>query len=210
MTVWHIRKIRQNPFNEVSPTDPQAHYMFEVSAAGSEWTSSSGIEYHKLEVIMKYLNVYTPSELVGYTFENDADYATTAMEIWYLQALNGGTYTPPPNYVIRYRVTEALANMTQPDFSDVDGTSVFNAFADAWDDSGIKPIWFEDLQLNVAKASNNTVILALADKSEFSVTVHGQATYAALTDDKGNRQLLILGRSSTPASFVEPRRNSLR
>ncbi len=203
MTKWKIVRIEHNPFdNDHSPTDQQAYYCWELSQEGSSWKTGSGFNYADVMQLMKHFKVQTAAELVGLTFESEKNEASSALDFLLVQIRHGGSYTPPSGQIVRNRVLASLANLEQPDLSDLDGETIANAFREVWGDWEADETWLSKLMDDICYFSTGQVHLRKADSNTFSVHIKGPASYLELVKG-GTVQKIIIGPYSTPVSFVK-------
>jgi len=201
ITWWVIVEMCQNPFDtEHQPTDPDAFYSWTLRPTDSQWTTSSGFGYSIVMLLMKYFKVTTASGLVGKIFISNREEASSALNLLLTQIRHGGEYTPPGHESLRFLATKALASMTEPDFSNVDDQTVYEAFQEVWEGFCANKDWLNAFKAQISQLSAGKVALLDCDPNEFNTRVKGPANYLVLVSGD-HRQKIILGPYATPVQF---------
>lgn len=199
MATWTIVEMCQNPYDKKhKATDPEADYSYGLS--DSRHTIISGLNYSEVELLMKRFRVQTASELVGKTFQSNKRDAQSALYLLLTQICHDMQYIVPSYQSLRDRAAVALAQMTKPDYGDVDEDAIQEAFFEVWDRDMAKKTWFNAFKAQISQMSNGQVSLIDSESREGFPCIQGPANYCVLVKGK-RRQKVILGPYSTPVTF---------
>lgn len=202
MYKWVIVEMNQNPFDgDTLREDSAAFYMWGLQIEGHCITTSAGLPRKTLEPLLSYFGVPTMESLVGQSFESERNEASEALDLLLTTIRNGGSYTPPPYYLVRQHVIQALALGREPDLSAIDHQTIANSFAEVWDFYRANKKWLRRTKAQIKSLSSGHVILRQGRRKDFPERINGPVEYLQLlTDDKIFK--VIIGPYSTPVRFV--------
>lgn len=168
---------------------------------GSRGCCSFTVKFSEAELLMKHFGVGQISELVGKSFVNEKAFSDSALNLLLVQIQHNGNYTPPSHESLLQRAAEAMAKMKEPDFSDVDKETVYDAFQKEWGyGSQADSKWLVNFANKIYKLSRCEVMLVKAISHDGFPNVLGPAEYLFLI--KGYlRQRVVIGPYSTPVEF---------
>jgi hypothetical protein len=204
MITFRIEKMIQNEFDKQFNSHPNALYSWSISVLGSSWIVSSGMLYDSVKLLMDYFNVDDPSELSGKTFDMPDDYSdpSSALDLLLKKIQHGGNYNPPSSEQLISRAINSLATMTCPDFSDVDGKTVYETFQETFHCFSPKAEWLNWFKEQISLRSSGEVQVKEGNPENFNSRVKGPAAYLMLV--KRNQEIkVIFGPYSTPFSYCE-------
>lgn len=201
MTTYQFRKMERNQF-DTKPLSNKTLYSYGLSRQRGTGMTVTSITYEDVMVLMDHFGVTEPEQLVNKTFEtqNDRLDACEALDLLLLTIRHGGSYVPPTTEQIILRAVNSLATMTRPNFSDVDGKSVYDCFAVAFKGFKLDQEWFARFNNLVKTHSGGTVEIQNADIEEFEMRIRGPAAYFWLV--RGNQKMkFVFGPYDTPFQF---------
>lgn len=202
MNTFVIEEIKHNEFDIAYPEWPDAIYMWAIRLKDGHFVTSSTMPYSEVVTLMKHYGVNSPAELSGKIFENDREDAASALDLFLVQIRHHGKYEPPTFYEVRERAARALARFEAPDFRDVDGTTLANAFAEVWDGMRANRDWLYSFLHRIEDISNHAVMAANYPADRFPMQVKGPAEYLVLMTE-GHSQLFIMGPYTHPVQFMK-------
>lgn len=128
-------------FWEVKPLLPSICCLIRMKRVLYDGVTGWSIESSELEPLLKHFQVETLEELQGKHFESPKRGAISALDFFLVQLKHNGNYKPPSKQKLIIRAARALANMEEPDFSDVDSDTVCSAFLEPWNFFNLDEKW---------------------------------------------------------------------
>jgi hypothetical protein len=195
--------MEHNQFDEHSPTDKNALWMYELSVLGSMLRIGSGFSYQKVELLMKHFGVSNPEFLVGKVFDSPRESATSALDLLLTEIENSGKYTPPSSEEIRHIAAVALSKLEMPDYKGIDKETISRAFQEIWSGFRAKSEWLKSFAKEIKDLSDpkHKVRLLQATRDDvFKYKIRGPAEYMLLKCGR-KTQRVIIGPYSNPISF---------
>lgn len=103
------------------------------------------------------------------------------------------------------RAAADLAAMNEPDLSDFEPSEVDEAMLRAFETSGPRTEWLDNLRSRITRDSGSQTRLEDADPDEFPFRVKEfAASYHRLVNTSGATQLLVMGPFQPPFQFMTP------
>ena len=103
------------------------------------------------------------------------------------------------------RAAADLAAMNEPDLSDFEPSEVDVAMLRAFEKSGPRQEWLDELRSRITRDSGSQTRLEDADPDEFPFRVKEfAASYHRLVNTSGATQLLVMGPFQPPFQFMAP------